>query len=60
MSERKRVSWQGVNKVESGVLLLESSNGLWYVRVDGPDGKVVLVDEKSFLKNDVREGRQMA
>ena len=54
MSEQKRVSWQGANRVESGVLLLESSNGFWYVRVDGSGGKVVLVDEKSFLKNDVR------
>ena len=51
MDGDKTVYWQGVNKIESGTLLLESSNGDWYVRLTS--GKVVLVNEKSFL--DVRQ-----
>ena len=48
MKEGDMISWQGVNRVERGYLLRDMGDGDWYVSL--PNGRFVLVNEKSFIK----------
>lgn len=43
-----KISWRGVNRIESGLLLREKGGGDWEVSL--PNGKFVLVNEKSFIQ----------
>lgn len=44
-----RVSWTAVNGIVSGVLEQSRPGGDWVVRLD--NGKIVIVNEKSFIKD---------
>lgn len=48
MKEGDKVRWSGVNRIEEGTLLREMDGGNWYVSL--PNGKFVLVNEKSFIQ----------
>ena len=50
MKEGDIVRWNGVSRVESGVLVREKCAGDWYVSLS--NGKYVLVNEKSFIKDE--------
>lgn len=50
MREGDKVRWRGVNRIEHGYLLREMSGGDWYVSL--PNGRFVLVNEKSFIKDE--------
>lgn len=47
MKAGERVHWNGVNRIESGVLHSEQKDGDWIVRLDS--GKYVIVNENSMF-----------
>ena len=49
MKPGDKISWNGVNRVISGIIVREFSPGQWLVRLDNE--KHVIVNEKSIIKD---------